>query len=392
MRIGILGSGPSALYSAFLIKKKKPDSAIDIFDKEEKLAKKLRATGNGHANLMPKDAFCPDAYNNPSFVTPLLKQYDLAKRKGAFLEMGVVLSFKEGLGFYPASDNANQFSTYLIEGLEEKGVSFYPKTLVKDYKKVGDSYFLETSNGRKGAYDILLLAPGAKSGKNLGSDGSFVSVLQKHGYVLQEFQPGLCPLYLKDRDLPALMGIRHDALVSCFQDEACFFKERGEILYKNDGLSGIVIMNASSAIARRKEKENIRIELDLFPDLSLQELQKEIRAIREVREKDYLDAWLPSPLAKHVWNRAKRIAGMEMEAALAVTMKSLCYAYDGNYPFSSSQVSVGGLRLSEISDSFESKKEKSVYFAGEILNIDGLCGGYNLLFDLLCAMRIADSI
>lgn len=392
MRIGILGSGPSALYSAFLIKKKKPDSSIDIFDKEEKLAKKLRATGNGHANLMPKDAFCPDAYNNPSFVTPLLKQYNLAKRKDAFLEMGVVLSFKEGLGFYPASDNANQFSTYLIEGLEEKGVSFYPKTLVKDYKKVGDSYFLETSNGRKGAYDILLLATGAKSGKNLGSDGSFVSALQKHGYSFQEFQSGLCPIYLKDRDLPSLMGIRHDALVSCYQNDLCFFKERGEILYKNDGLSGIVIMNASSAIARREEKENIRVELDLFPDLTTQELQKEIAIIRKVREKDYLDALLPNALARHVWNRSKRILDMSTEAALSVTMKSLSYPYLGNYSFTNSQVSVGGLNLSEIYDSFESKKEKSVYFAGEILNIDGFCGGYNLLFDLLCAMKIKDSI
>lgn len=392
MRIGILGSGPSALYSAFLLKKKKPDSLIDVFDKEEKLAKKLRATGNGHANLMPKDAFCPEAYNNPSFVAPLLKEYDLEKRKAAFLEMGVILSFKEGLGFYPASDNANQFSNYLMEGLEEKGVSFYPGTFVKDYKKIGDSYFFETSKGRKGPYDILLLAPGAKSGKNLGSDGSFVCVLRNHGYSFREFQSGLCPIYLKDRDLPSLMGIRHDALVSCFKDDTCFFKERGEILYKSDGLSGIVIMNASSAIARREEKENIRVEVDLFPDLSLQELQKEMKDVHKVREKDYLDAFLPSALAKHVWNRSKRMKDMDTEAALAVTMKSLSYVYTGNYPFTSSQVSVGGLELSEIGDSFESTKEKYVYFAGEILNIDGFCGGYNLLFDLLCAMRIADSI
>lgn len=390
MRIGILGSGPSALYSALLLKKRKPNCSIDIFEKEEKLAKKLRATGNGHANVMPKNEFFPEAYNNSSFITPLLKAYDLSTRKDAFLKMGVFLNKKEGFGYYPASDNANQFSNFLIEGAKEKGVTFYAGVAVKDYRREGDSYYFETFKGKKGPYDVLLLSPGAKSGKNLGSDGSFVSVLKRHGYEVEDFLPGLCPIYVSDRDLPSLMGIRHDAVVSLWEDGECFFKERGEILYKNDGLSGIVIMNASSVLARRSDNKNVRVELDLFPDLSLKELQEDIKTIEKEREQDYLDSFLPSMLSKHVWNRAKRINDMEKEAALALTMKSLSYPYLGNYSFNNSQVSVGGLELSQIKDTFESKNEKNVYFAGEILNIDGLCGGYNLLFDLLCAMRISD--
>lgn len=390
MRIGILGSGPSALYSALLLKKKKQDCSIDIFEKEEKLAKKLRATGNGHANVMPQNAFCPEAYNDSTFMAPLLKTYDLSMRKDAFLKMGVVLNEKEGLGYYPASDNANQFSSFLIEGAQEEGVHFYAGVIVIDYRKDGDSYYFETSKGKKGPYDVLLLAPGAKSGKNLGSDGSFGFVLKKHGYMIQDFLPGLCPIYVSDRDLPSLMGIRHDAMVSLWEDGECFFKERGEVLYKNDGLSGIVIMNASSALARKADNKNVRVELDLFPDFSLKELQKNIKAIEKERERDYLDSFLPSALSKHVWCRAKKIYDMEKEAALALTMKSLSYPYKGNYSFSNSQVSVGGIELSQIKDTLESKIEKNVYFAGEILNIDGLCGGYNLLFDLLCAMRISD--
>ncbi|HBB05051.1 MAG TPA: hypothetical protein DCZ41_00390 [Firmicutes bacterium] len=392
MRIGILGSGPSALYTALLIKRRKPDCSIDIFDKEEKLAKKLRATGNGHANVMPKDSFCLRAYNDPSFMTPLLNRYDLPRRIEAFLEMGVFLREKDGLGYYPASDNANQFASFLVTGAEEKGVCFYPGVFIEDYKRKGNAYCFETSIGTKGPYDILLLSPGGKSGKNLGSDGSFVSTLKKHGYKFQDFLPGLCPIYVSDRDLPSLMGIRHDAFLSLWHDEKRFFHERGEILYKNDGLSGIVIMNASSVLARNPGMKNVRVELDLFPDLSLRELEGEIKTIEKERNRDFLDSFLVFPLSKHIWNRAKRIVGMETEASLAVTMKSLSYPYLGNYPFPSSQVSVGGLELHQIEETFESKIEKNVYFAGEILNIDGLCGGYNLLFDLLCAMRISDSL
>ncbi len=392
MRIGILGSGPAALYSALLIKEKHPEYLIDVWEKEEKCAKKLRATGNGHANIMPAIDRNPTAYNDPSFMASLLDRYPLSAREVAFRKMGVVITKKEGQGYYPASYNASQFASYLLDVALSKGVALHDLTRVYDYLQREGRYFFITPKGDKGPYDLLLLAPGALSGKNLGSDGVFAKVLKGHGYQFEPFRPGLTPIRLEDNDLKGLAGVRHDALLSVYDDGEKIFSERGEILYKDDGLSGIVTMNASSVIARRKKKEQINIQIDLFPDYSLEMLIKEMNGIYDIATFFFLDAFLPHSLAVHVITRAKRMKDVMYVPALAATMKGLRYAYKENYGFPFSQVSVGGLLTDQISSSFESKIEKSVYFAGEIINIDGVCGGYNLLFDLLNAMAIADSL
>lgn len=391
MRIGILGSGPAALYSALLIKAKHPEYLIDIFEKEEKFAKKLRATGNGHANIMPSLERDPTAYNDPLFMAHLLDKYPLSQRREAFKKMGVALMQKEGQGYYPASDNANQFASYLLDVALSKGIALYNLTRVADYAKKEGKYFFMTSHGGKGPYDTLLLAPGALSGKNLGSDGSFIKILEAHGYQFDPFRPGLTPVRLHD-DVKGLAGMRHNALLSIYEEEKKIFSERGEILYKEDGLSGIVTMNASSVIARKNSGGQLAIQIDLFPEYTLETLIDEMKKIRNVSPSSFLDAFLPHPLAMHVIKRAKRMQDVMYIPSLAIAMKGLRYAYKENYGFSFSQVSVGGLLTDQLSSSFESKIEKSVYFAGEIINIDGVCGGYNLLFDLLNAMAIADSL
>jgi len=391
MRIGILGSGPAALYSALLIKEKHPEYLIDIFEKEEKFAKKLRATGNGHANIMPSLERAPTAYNDPSFMASFLDKYPLPQRKEAFKKMGVALMRKEGQGYYPASDNANQFASYLLEVALSKGVALHNLTRVADYAKRGGEYFFVTSQGEKGPYDTLLLAPGALSGKNLGSDGSFIKILKAHGYHLDPFRPGLTPVRLHD-DVKGLAGVRHNASLSVYEEGKRIFSEQGEILYKEDGLSGIVTMNASSVIARKNSGGQLTIQIDLFPEYALETLIDEMNKIHDAAPSSFLDAFLPHPLATHVIKRAKRMQDVEYISSLAIAMKGLRYAYKENYGFPFSQVSVGGLLTNQLSPSFESKIEKTVYFAGEIINIDGVCGGYNLLFDLLNAMAIADSL
>lgn len=390
MKIGILGSGPSALYAAILLKKRHPSYMIDIFDKEEKLAKKLRATGNGHANIMP-DEENPFAYNDPKFMESLLSSYPLSKRIEAFHEMGVSVNKKEGQGYYPTSDNANQFASYLLDVASSFGIVLHRAVTIKDYEKKEFGYYFLTSNVEYGPYDTLIIAPGARSGNNLGSDGNFVSVLEKHHYRFDSFRPGLCPIMVTDRKMKELSGIRHAANVSLSSEGKSFFSQRGEVLYKDDGLSGIVIMNASSEIARRKLKD-VTIYIDLFPNKTHEEMCDEITKMQKVSPHFFLDSLLPHPLANHVLDRAKRTHDVEWIPLLARTMKGLDYCYKENYPFLFSQVSVGGLKLDQIESTFESKIEKSVYFAGEILNIDGECGGYNLLFNLLNALRIADSL
>lgn len=393
MKIGILGSGPSALYSALLIRKRRPSYEVDVFEKEEKLGKKLRATGNGHANVLPKRGDVSSFYNHPRFIEELMDRYPFSTLEEAFAQMGVALKEKKDAGFYPESDNANQFTEYLLLEAEERGVRFHSATRIEDYEKREDGYYFLSSEGEFGPFDCLIIAPGAKSGNNLGSDGSFANVLHGHGYQMLPFTPGLCPVVVYEKDVKPLFGVRHEAKVTVFDEKKnVLFSEMGEVLWKEDGLSGIVIMNASSIIARKKEKQGIQIVLDLFPNESLASLSSRMERISKERGYGFVYAFFPKPLAEYISSRAKRYQDVSFCAALAMVSKSLTFNYERNYPFRFSQVSVGGLLLDQINSNFESKTEKSVYFSGEIIDIDGLCGGYNLLFDLLSALRIVDSL
>lgn len=391
MKIGILGSGPSALYSALFLLKKHPDWEVEIFEKEEKLAKKLRATGNGRANLLPAP-FDVTAYNDRPFMEALSNRFSIENAVYKLADLGIYLAQFDGPGIYPISNSANIFADLLLSIIEKLGGRFHTGKRVLGYRVKGGQAFLSFEGGKEIPFDKLILAPGAASGKNLGSDGSFLDVLIKHGYQVSPFRPGLCPVRCLDKDLRPLSGIRHKANVTLYQNDRAIFEERGELLYKDDGISGIVIMNASSAIARRKMKGHFLFEIDLFPDLQAEALGNAFDRLKYLYGGSPLVGFFPKALADHIERRAKREIHWTLGRSLAESSKHLRYEYLENYPFAYSQVSVGGLSLSEIGKNFESKREKSVYFLGEILDIDGNCGGYNLYFDLIAALALVESL
>jgi len=394
MKIAFLGSGPSSLYAAFLLSAKYRDAQISIYEKEAKLAKKLRSTGNGKANLLPDYKTKGDiasAYNCPRFVEPLLIKYPVERRLGFFDEIGTPLIYEDGAGYYPYLRNASLFADYLIEALKDRGVIFHPSIKIMDYAVDNHRIDLVLENGSKAATDIFIVAPGALSGRNLGSDGNFVRVLKRHGYSLSPYRPGLCPVKVAETDLASLTGLRFKVVLSVYRDGEIIFSEPGEVLYKKDGLSGIVAMNASSILAREGPSDaSYSLSLDFFPDKTSGELRVFLEKLRRINPRFYLDGIFPRAFSSHLFNRVKRFQDVDTLSALANVLKGLRYSYAGNYGFPDSQASVGGLSLDELAFGFSSKKEHGVYFAGEVLDVDGLCGGYNLQFDLLNALSVAE--
>lgn len=391
MKIGILGSGPSALYSALYILERHPEAEIEIFEKEEKLGKKFRATGNGRGNLLPVE-LDPSAYNDFAFMEALIKRFSMDRCIKALLRCGIYLEGIPGQGYYPISLSANVHVEYLLEQLSHLGVLYRTGKRVVDYESSEKGCSLMLDGGRKVSFDALILAPGGASGKNLGSDGAFLEVFSRHGYKTHAFRPGLCPMRLEDPDIRPLSGLRHGVSLKVLCDKKPIFEEAGELLYKDDGLSGIVTMNASSAIARRKGKGKYQILVDLLPNWSVPLLAQELHRVELLSGLPPLRAFFPKPLADHIERRARSEKWKSRYEALAESAKNLAYDYRENYPFAYSQVSVGGMDLSEIGKNFESKREPNVYILGEVLNIDGNCGGYNLYFDLASALAVAESI
>ena len=381
MKIGIIGSGPSGLYLSIFLKIKHPESEVVVFEKESKLSKKLYATGNGHCNLLNKN-LTKDKYNHPDFMAPILEKYGYSFLEGVLKSLGIEL-IANGDYVYPLSESAPSYALYLKKLAEKVGVTFVTETRVLDYK--AEEKEIEVKTDKKSfIFDKLVIATGGKSDPKLGSDGSFYEILKKHGYSIVEPIPGLTPLTLNDKDIKPLAGVRHKANVKAFLGKEKIFDENGEVLYKNDGISGIVIFNAESAIYRHKNPKDIELVVDLFPEWSFEELMNRLAHDEALNSKFYLDSYLVEPLQKHILSRSKGNDAL----CIATSMKNLRYSVKDHYGFDYSQVTIGGLSLNEVDENLSSVKEKGVYLIGELLDVDGDCGGYNLTWSLLSAIIV----
>ncbi len=388
MNIGIIGGGSSGLYAAILIKRKKPSANVFLLEKEEKFGRKLCATGNGHCNLLNKK-LSPAAYNRPAFIAAYGKICTYSFLKGILNGIGIEI-FEDGDYAYPLNFNAKTYSSFLCEVARQEGVAMLSGSKALDYSidHGGMINVLLEKPAKIPPFDRLIIASGGKSTPNLGSDGSLYPIMSEHGYSLVEAKPGLAPIMVKDKDVSPLAGLRHEARVEVEIAGEKIFSEEGEILYKEDGLSGIVIFNAESVLARRSIFDGAKIHVDLFPQIAKAELADRLAANQRLNPGIYLLAFLPERLASHILGRAHSSDPIR----IADQMKNLVYEAKASYGFANSQVTVGGVSLDEVRSSLESVREKNIYFSGETLDIDGICGGFNLSWALASAFIISEAI
>lgn len=394
MRIAIIGGGAAGIYSALLLKQDNPDYEIHLFEKEKKLGRKLCATGNGRCNLLNAD-LTPDKYNHRDVMKGVIEAYPFEYLVTVLRSFGVPLKDEDGY-VYPASYSAVAYTDFLVNLLKQFGVVFHLETRVVNYEKERDFYKVLGENcGDFGVFDKLIITIGGESTPNLGSDGKSYPMLSQHGYVISPLKPGLCPIKIQNpKSVKALAGLRHEALVTGSFADKVVFSEKGEILYKEDGLSGIVIFNLESVLMRLGIIGLSDITVDLFPGVSLADLEKDLASFHALNPTHFLEAYFPLPLVEHVLSQAKLTHEIKKNqlAHLAETMKGLHYQTAAAYPFANSQVTIGGVKLDQVDGALQSKVEKGVYFAGEVLDIDGFCGGYNLSWALMSALIVSEAL
>lgn len=380
MKIGIVGSGPSGVYLALKLADLHGDFDIEVIDKENRPLKKLRATGNGHCNLLPA-ALSKSSFNQNSLLKdftsldPLLHQFE---------EWGIPLRFIDGIGYYPASYSAPSFADYLLGMANDRGIRLSLQIRVIDFERKGQNIVLSTDKGQK-VYDHLFIATGGQSHPELGSDGSLFEILKRHGIKIKEPKAGLTPLKLSDPDLKELDGIRHEAKVSLLVDGKAVYGEEGEILYRKKGISGIVIFNVQREwVHLGCPKASLHI--DLFPGMEEKELEASFAKYKEVSPSFFLNGFFVESLAKHLRNRFGK------GSSLTHLAKNLEYSISGDEGFAYSQVTIGGVVDEELNGDFSLKKEPFVSVIGEAVDIDGKCGGNNLAYCLFSALKAASAI
>lgn len=362
MKIGIIGGGAAGSYLAIRIKELNPSFEVTIIERNDKLMKKIAVTGSGRCNYANLGDL-KNKYHNDDFANAIINNLKPQELIANFERYGIHPTRIDDL-VYPITLSAQTVVLMLNKRIEELGIVSCLNEKVLDYSFNGKNFQVNTDK-QVHVFDRLVFTSGGKAYPQLGTDGSLFDVLRQHQYQIETLSPSLSPIKTKE-NTKKISGQRAKCLVSLLNKEKQIYQEEGEVLFKDDGISGIVILNMSQKINMLFDKSNIKIVLDLAP------LKKGIK---------------PEQYSEYVH---PKIASYLIDNHLDIN--KVVFTFKNFYDYNIAEVSHGGVSIKEVNDSLESNKEKGLYFAGEILDVDGMCGGFNLMFAFASAETIAKAL
>lgn len=405
--IAVIGGGASGLFVAIYLKnlliKNDIDAQITIYERLEKTGKKILATGNGRCNFT-NVGLSKDGYNNPDFVLPAIRNFTPYDLINYLKELGLQSMIDKEGRVYPYSESANTFLDILRLYIKIYKIPEICNTEIKKINCQKNQFILETTKGQKIGADIVLFATGGKAAPIHGSNGSGLQLLKQLKFKIIDPKPGLSGIMTEAADVKSLAGIRTKArvILSNKKKKEDVFIEDGEIIFKPDGISGIVVMNAESYMMRNPG--NYLLRLDLIPNVTEEELfvdlKKRINDFRYFENPNLLMGYFPKMLNYMIFKKAKIDVSNYIETIsdkdigkVVKIIKGYPLEIKGTYDFERAQVTIGGINLEEVSEkTMESKMIKNLYIIGELLDIDGICGGYNLHWAFASGVLAAENI
>lgn len=391
----IIGGGASGL--ACGIEAAKRGKQCLILEQKEKAGKKLYATGNGKCNFANRKVG-PENYhsveNRSSKEIPAIITEELCKRTEAFFaEIGIPALERQGY-LYPRSEQA----AAVVSAMEQVFSQWKGRILCEEqvtnlqWDSTGSFVTVHTRShmykGRK-----LVLATGGMASPKLGSDGSGYALAKSLGHTITPCLPALCGLICKEKGWKCLQGVRAKGRVTIWENHNYLAEDIGEIQFTQYGVSGIVIFNlARYAAIGLYQKREISLTLDLLPDYSETEMEAVLKELQKScgyrRIRNVLSGFLPEKLADFLIGHTGFSGDLLCSALTEVQLQHLITACkqmhigitDTN-AFEQAQVTAGGVPLSEIdSSTMESRLCSGCYLVGELLDVDAICGGYNLMW------------
>jgi len=393
MKIVIVGGGAAGLMAAINIKN--DNNEVVILEKNEEVGKKILVTGNGRCNLWNFDMHY-SKYNssNPELLDKIITPEYEDDALNKLVELFSILKNKNEY-LYPRSNKATTVRDVLLHECNKLGVEIITNYNVTSIKKT-DKFIINNDI----TCDKLIISCGGKSLPITGSDGSIYSILKDMGHTIIEPLPSLVPLFANESYLNKWNGIRCDAKVTSIIDGKKIKEESGELQLTDYGISGICVFNISRDIVKAlNEGKNATVQISF---LELGEDEKEYFELEEKNNTVYelLLKVFDKKLIKILLDKMdinpdayiKSLTTKEM-SRLANYIERFNINITGHGDFNKSQVTQGGVSLEDINpDTLESKKIKDLYLIGEVLDIDGDCGGYNLGFAWMSALKVSDHI
>ena len=387
----IIGGGAAGLTSALIAK----DLGIDvaIIEGSDRVGKKILTTGNGRCNISNTNINVNRYHSeNPNFSKSTLDSFTINHTIDFFGNLGIPLVTLDDGKMFPMSLQASSVLDILRFSLEEKNIPVYINTKAKHIIKKNNGFKILTAEDIVYECEKLIIATGGKSAPKTGSDGSGYTLAKQLGHSVISPVPALVQLKLNYDRLKALSGVKFDGNAEIFIDNKSIQKEFGEILFTDYGISGPPILqlsrNASYALAKNNK---VSLHIDLLPNISLEDLETFLenhwfvfgaRSLNDsligIINKKVIPIILKQLKIEDIHKPCNQL-NTEEKNALCGLLKKWKFEVSGTNSVSNAQVTAGGINTTEINpQTLESNIVPNLYFAGEILDVDGDCGGFNL--------------
>ena len=380
----MIGGGASGILAAISAARNGAD--VTIYERLDRIGKKILATGNGRCNYTNMNAALDNFHGkNPEFITEAMKNFWVEETNLFFEKLGMLTKVLENGKAYPYSLQASAVLDVLRYEIERLNIKIVTQFEVETVKKTQNGFIIKSYDKKNVYADKVILSAGGKASPSLGSNGSGYKIAESFGHRTSKLYPSLVQIKTDTVLIKALKGVKLDASVMIKADNKKL-SSFGEVLFTEYGLSGPAIFNVSRMCA---ESSDVNITIDILPEIEFDELYNILKSRRSKYRN--LDTFFVGMINKKVGMVIMKYADVLPFARISDTIsdaeiKRLCDAIKnfklkvtGTMSWNNAQVTAGGILTDDVNPlTMESKLCEGLYITGEILDIDGDCGGYNL--------------
>ena len=389
-RIAVIGAGPAGLLAAAYAKNE--NTSVEIFDGNEKVGKKLFLTGKGRCNITniaSKEEFMQNIPRNPRFLYSAFNTFFNSDIISIIEKNGVPTKVERGGRVFPASDKSSDVIKALLKFVNGRGVNINLNTRIRSIDKTNDGFLLNMYDGTSAGFDSVIIATGGVSYPSTGSTGDGYEFARSFGHTVTRTVPSLISLITEEKWTGELAGLSlKNVVLTAYKGKNKVYSELGEMLFTHTGVSGPLVLSASTRIA--DEPQGAKLFIDMKP--ALDEATLEARVLRDMEQnkhrqmKNAIQGLLPSRMVPIVL----MLAGIDPEKTtdsftkaerrqLVAVLKSISLNVKAASDISEAIITRGGINIKEVNPkTMESKLVPGLYFAGEVLDVDAHTGGFNL--------------
>jgi flavoprotein family protein len=385
--IAVIGGGASGLMAA--ITAKKSGKEVIILERKDRILKKVLITGNGRCNITNVNANISNYFGkNISSVENILNRFTPQDTMDFFNELGIVCNEENRGKVYPLSGQASSVVDALRFEAEKLGIKIETEFYVRKIEKDGFKFRIYSEDRKKIEAGRVIIAAGGQSYPELGSNGSGFELAKELGHSVTKLSPSIVQLKTEKYQVKGLQGIKTDVAVTAYGDNKKICTYDGELLFTDYGISGNVVFNISFVMPLYK---NVEFEIDFMEKFDYNELYEMLKERKRILSHLTMENYFNGMINKKLGQFLSKVSGIEKLSKpvkdlndsdirkLCTVLKKYRVKILETTGFKNAQVTAGGVLLDEVNtETLESKIVKGLYFSGEVLDVYGECGGFNL--------------